>query len=266
MFRSGTRTFKYKCIGDSAQRTVEEGLGRRSRGVARRGRVSRGVACRSRVSVVDGCTVRGDVYRANTLKSTNTRDFCPDGGLKTLNSTNTIAASSRRLTRTVQTLRSCKEADEFSFRCRNVGSEVSRVRTTMLGIGLERPRSRRVTEYEVTVLCVSCLRPTVIRHYVPGELLRSPFDGMLRVFPFVARREVELERFLGSRSMRATVRCPVPPGRRLKCPRLQRCRLPVARGVTYRRLDLPYGSAVESRRIVQMTRLVGSCFLQHGLQ
>lgn len=92
---------------------------------------------------------------ANSLNSTTKRDFCPNGGLNTFNSTNTMAAGSRRLTGMVHTVTGCNSAGGCMFGCVNHGDHLSRVRTTILGMGLGCLSRSMTVQGRMTGCCVS---------------------------------------------------------------------------------------------------------------
>lgn len=95
---------------------------------------------------------------ANDLKSTTKFDFCPTGGLNTLKSNNTIAAGSRSLTTVIHSVTGCNSSTGCIRLCGNVGDHLSRLRTTMLHLGLSHLSTSGRHHHLVTSRCVARVR------------------------------------------------------------------------------------------------------------
>lgn len=74
-----------------------------------------------------------------SVNATTTFDFCPDGGLNTLNSNNVMIAARRSATRALHDLHGCNTTHGCCrARTRNAGDHLSALRTTVLTLGLPR--------------------------------------------------------------------------------------------------------------------------------
>ncbi len=199
-------------------------------------------------------TCFGGKEGTNTLNSATNFDFCPNGGLNTLNSKNTMAASGRRLTRGMHYLTGCNSSTGCVRPCVKVGDHLSRLRTTMLGIGLGELSESGGLHHTVTFGCLRKVgRGSVLLPRGAGRRARR----ICRVFAMFSSHHARLRRCLGRRNVRALVRCPVPPRHRKTLGRCNGLSLPVARHVRERRLDLPVSPLLASSRMGEIVTTMG---------